>query len=81
MNINIDVLNMSTNKTRLFLEKNVHHFCVLRKICIYGFMNHLDTFENKLIRHILATSLMYQSSFCKECSNTMFDIIIKYLLS
>ena len=55
-----------SSASKMFQENNVLHFNVLRRKCLHNFMNRLNSSENNLIKHILATNLLYHSTFYKE---------------
>ena len=61
-----------SSASQMFLENNVLHFKVLRRKCLQNFMNRLNSSENNLIKHILATNLLYHSTFYKEWCTIMF---------
>ena len=61
-----------SSASQMFLENNVLHFNVLRRKCLHNFMNHLNSSENNLIKHILAKNLLYHSTFYKEWCTIMF---------
>ena len=61
-----------SSASQMFLENNVHHFSVLRKKCLYNFMNRLIASDNIIIKHILASNVMFHSSFYKEWCSKLF---------
>ena len=60
--------------SQIDLENNVLSILVFEEenVCTI-FMNRLNSYENNLIKHILATSLIYHSTFCKEWCTTMLS--------